>query len=44
MVNTEIKLIIFLPGYEQETGTVGELMELKYPPNPKAYSAPMATF
>ena len=31
----------FLPGYEQETGTVGELMELKYPPNPKAYSAPM---
>ena len=30
-----------LPDYEQETGTVGELMELKYPPNPKAYSAPL---
>lgn len=35
------RLKLFLPGYEQETGTVGELMELKYPPNPKAYSAPM---
>ncbi len=35
------KLKDFLPEYEQETGTVGELMELKYPSNPKAYSAPL---
>ena len=30
-----------LPEYEQETGIVGELMELEYPPNEDAYSASM---
>lgn len=38
------KLKPFLLEYEQETGTVGELIELKYPPNPKAYSAPIDEF
>lgn len=31
----------FLPEFEEEIGGVGELIELKYPPNPNAYSAPM---
>ncbi len=30
-----------LPEYEQETGIVGELVKLEYPPNKDAYSAPM---
>ncbi len=30
-----------LPQYEQETGIVGELIKLEYPPNKDAYSAPM---
>ena len=29
----------FLPEYHQESGYVGELIEVKYPPNPDAYSA-----
>lgn len=33
------KLKILLPEYSQESGIVGELKELRYPPNPKAYSA-----
>lgn len=35
------KLKVHFPEYEQETGIVGELRELKYPPNIKAYSAPL---
>ena len=35
------KLKVHFPEYEQETGIVGELKELKYPPNIKAYSAPL---
>lgn len=33
------ELYEFLPYYHQETGYVGELTELKYPPNPNSYSA-----
>lgn len=33
------KLKFFLPNYKQETGTVSELFELKFPPNNKAYEA-----
>ena len=35
------KIKQYLPEYQQETGTVGELIELKHPPNIDAYSAPM---
>ena len=33
-----------LPNYEQETGIVGELIELEYPPNKDVYSAPIEEF
>lgn len=35
------KLKYKLPNYKQETGIVGELVELKYPPNSEVYSASM---
>ncbi|MDO5849817.1 MAG: GNAT family N-acetyltransferase [Methanobacteriaceae archaeon] len=41
MIQIIDKLKEFLPDYSQETGIVGELKELKYPPNPKAYSIPL---
>lgn len=44
MIQIIDKLKEFLPNYSQETGIVGELNELKYPPNPNTYSAEIDEF